>query len=78
MDAHVHIMAGGLTLQRIDLRAVKSKAAFVAAVQSAAGQFTNYSEHGLHDLTWCTCAASCLPVQQTVLIHTDHQPACFH
>ena len=37
VDAHVHIMAGGLTLQRVDLRAVDSKYGFAAAVKTAVG-----------------------------------------
>ena len=38
IDAHVHMIFGGLTLQQIDLRYVTSKAAFISEVQKAAGE----------------------------------------
>ncbi len=37
IDAHVHMLIGGSSLQQIDLRGIASKAAFVAAVKDAAG-----------------------------------------
>ena len=37
IDAHVHMLIGGSSLQQIDLRGIASKADFVAAVQNAAG-----------------------------------------
>ncbi len=37
IDAHVHMLIGGSSLQQIDLRGIASKADFVAAVQDAAG-----------------------------------------
>ena len=43
MDAHVHIMAGGLTLQRVDLRAVDSKYGFAAAVKTVVGMYGSHS-----------------------------------
>lgn len=38
VDAHVHILFGGCTLQQIDLRYVTSKTGFVLEVQKAAGE----------------------------------------
>ena len=38
IDAHVHMLFGGLTLQQIDLRYVTSKAEFISEVQKAAGE----------------------------------------
>lgn len=40
IDAHVHMLFGGLTMQQIDLRQVTSKAGFVSAVKTAAGELT--------------------------------------
>ena len=37
IDAHVHMLIGGSSLQQIDLRGIASKADFVAAVQNVAG-----------------------------------------
>ena len=37
IDAHVHMLIGGSSLQQIDLRGIASKADFMAAVQNAAG-----------------------------------------
>ena len=38
VDAHVHILFGGCSLQQIDLRYVTSKADFILEVQKAAGE----------------------------------------
>lgn len=43
VDSHIHMMAGGLTLQRVDLRGTDSKAKLIAAVKSAAGEFMHTS-----------------------------------
>lgn len=48
VDAHVHIMAGGLTLQRVDLRGVNSKEGFEAAVKAAVGKHAQQQQQSLH------------------------------
>ena len=37
MDAHVHLVPGGLALLHVELGGVRSRDAFIAAVKQAAG-----------------------------------------
>ena len=48
VDAHVHLVWGGLTLHQLDLSAMRSRSEFTAAVEAACGaRFCILSSHVL-------------------------------